>query len=158
MDLLSVCKKCGASYAKTKSHRNWCRPCRNAYERTRKAEKEGTPVAQPRAFCTGDERTKDKARKARYYSKPENRAKRALSVRLRSQSPIYKFKNRARWITKDALKRGILTKAPCEVCGEVKSEIHHDDYSKPLEIRWLCREHHVQFHRSQKARKLEKER
>ncbi|MFC3331681.1 hypothetical protein ACFOEM_04310 [Paenalcaligenes hominis] len=34
----------------------------------------------------------------------------------------------------------------CEVCGKSKVDAHHDDYSKPLEVRWLCREHHMQHH------------
>jgi hypothetical protein len=45
-----------------------------------------------------------------------------------------------------AIKRGVLQKMPCEVCGENKSEAHHDDYSRPLEVRWLCRYHHGLLH------------
>ena len=41
-----------------------------------------------------------------------------------------------------AVSTGKLTRLPCEVCGEEKTEGHHDDYSKPLEVRWLCRKHH----------------
>jgi hypothetical protein len=36
-----------------------------------------------------------------------------------------------------------LVPQPCEVCGATKVEKHHPDYSKPLEVRWLCREHHL---------------
>lgn len=39
--------------------------------------------------------------------------------------------------------RGKLIPKPCEVCGSLKVEKHHDDYSKPLEVRWFCREHHL---------------
>ena len=46
-----------------------------------------------------------------------------------------------------AVKSGALIREPCEVCGDPKSEGHHDDYSKPLEVRWLCRKHHAEIHR-----------
>ena len=45
-----------------------------------------------------------------------------------------------------AVRKGLLTKRPCEVCGAVKVDAHHDDYTKPLEVRWLCREHHMAHH------------
>lgn len=49
-----------------------------------------------------------------------------------------------------ALKLGKIKKLPCEVCGENRKNFvhaHHDDYSKPLEVRWLCAIHHKQAHR-----------
>jgi hypothetical protein len=37
---------------------------------------------------------------------------------------------------------------PCEVCGKKKNiHAHHDDYSKPLKVKWLCLRHHVARHR-----------
>lgn len=45
-----------------------------------------------------------------------------------------------------AVKRGDLTRLPCEVCAAPITEGHHDDYGKPLEVRWLCRAHHSQQH------------
>lgn len=41
-----------------------------------------------------------------------------------------------------AVRNGQLTKQPCEVCGNPKAEAHHDDYTKPLEVRWFCNQHH----------------
>lgn len=35
---------------------------------------------------------------------------------------------------------------PCEVCGSKKTVAHHDDYLKPLNVRWLCQAHHKQWH------------
>lgn len=47
-----------------------------------------------------------------------------------------------------ALKNGTLEKKQCEVCGAKRVDAHHDDYSKPLDVRWLCRGHHLKFHRA----------
>src|ERR1035437_2976161 len=44
-----------------------------------------------------------------------------------------------------ALSAGEITRQPCEVCGE-RGEGHHDDYSKPLDVLWLCRRHHALRH------------
>jgi len=56
-------------------------------------------------------------------------------------------KNRARVALHNAVNRGKLQKLPCSVCGNPKSEGHHMDYSKPLEVVWYCRLHHVAAHR-----------
>jgi hypothetical protein len=45
-----------------------------------------------------------------------------------------------------ALKRGTLKKEPCRVCGAHPAEAHHADYSKPLEVQWLCSPHHRAEH------------
>ena len=39
-----------------------------------------------------------------------------------------------------------LRSEPCEVCGATKTVAHHDDYAKPLDVRWLCRSHHALLH------------
>lgn len=46
-----------------------------------------------------------------------------------------------------AIKSGELRKQPCEVCGVI-GVAHHDDYTKPLDVRWLCARHHRQLHAS----------
>ena len=48
----------------------------------------------------------------------------------------------ARIAVGNAVRDGRLTKQPCDVCGVLKVEAHHEDYSKPLEVRWLCNMHH----------------
>ena len=46
-----------------------------------------------------------------------------------------------------AIKNGTLVRGCCEVCGVYENiHAHHDDYSKPLSVRWLCAEHHRQWH------------
>lgn len=37
---------------------------------------------------------------------------------------------------------------PCELCGSSRNAVrHHDDYSKPRKIRWLCPQHHSDRHK-----------
>lgn len=39
---------------------------------------------------------------------------------------------------------GLIKRLPCEVCGNPKIEMHHDDYRKPFEVKFLCLVHHRQ--------------
>ncbi len=48
--------------------------------------------------------------------------------------------------TKARLERRIIPQ-PCERCGSPKVHGHHEDYSKPLEVMWLCTKHHGERHR-----------
>lgn len=45
----------------------------------------------------------------------------------------------------NALASGRIKRGNCVVCGEI-AEAHHEDYSKPLEITWLCHKHHLERH------------
>jgi hypothetical protein len=57
-----------------------------------------------------------------------------------------RLKDSARGVVSVMLRRGKLTRQPCEECGDPKAEAHHDDYSKPLDVRWLCRDDHGAWH------------
>ena len=56
----------------------------------------------------------------------------------------------ARQIVRMAIVGGILTKKPCERCGALEVEAHHEDYDKPLEVNWLCPPDHKQLHRERR--------
>jgi hypothetical protein len=51
----------------------------------------------------------------------------------------------AQYKVSNAIRDGKLKRQPCWVCGQ-KAEAHHPDYSRPLEVVWLCRPHHMQAH------------
>lgn len=63
-----------------------------------------------------------------------------------------KDKNNARMAVRKAVVAGDLERGPCAVCGVAspdgpkRNQAHHDDYSKPLDIRWLCPRHHNAEH------------
>jgi hypothetical protein len=56
-------------------------------------------------------------------------------------------------IYKKALRNKTLVPAACEVCGKTDNvHGHHQDYSKPLEVIWVCPKHHRLFHSAEKVR------
>lgn len=61
-----------------------------------------------------------------------------------------KEKRKAHILVNTAVAKGEIIKTSCEKCGNVKVDGHHKDYSKPLEVIWLCRVHHKEEHRLEK--------
>ena len=79
---------------------------------------------------------KDPARRAYQYRQCEKH---------RRNNPLKVF---ARTSVGNAIRDGRLKKMPCEVCGNEESQAHHDDYSRPLDVKWLCVSHHFDLHRT----------
>lgn len=74
--------------------------------------------------------------------------------------------DRAHNIVEAAIARGVLVPRPCEICGangtfaDGRREVqaHHDDYSAPLEVRWLCQKCHHKLHKESFLSKGKEER
>ena len=45
-----------------------------------------------------------------------------------------------------AVSSGRIRRQPCVVCGLSPAEGHHSDYTKPFEVEFLCRKHHMERH------------
>lgn len=113
-----------------------CIKCATAYMRTDKQVKYGHRTCPACATAY--------ARK--YRSDPVVKAKLWAKQRARLQRPDNKERHHARCLLGKAIAAGVVVKKPCVVCGSKKSEGHHDDYSKPLNVHWLCRPHHIAHH------------
>jgi hypothetical protein len=50
--------------------------------------------------------------------------------------------------TRRLLREGKLIRQPCEICGNLNTVAHHDNYTRPDEIRWFCQKDHMAHHRS----------
>lgn len=72
----------------------------------------------------------------------------ATGTRWESANPE---KRRSQWTVANAVRDGKLFKQPCEVCGSANVQAHHDDYSLPLNVRWLCTKHHAVADRARRA-------
>jgi len=66
---------------------------------------------------------------------------------------LYKARNLAKYEARKALQNAVaigkmVKPESCEECGiEANLHGHHDDYSKPLDVRWLCPPCHMDWHR-----------
>jgi hypothetical protein len=62
-----------------------------------------------------------------------------------SGDPTYELRRKAITAVNNAIRDGRLERQPCEVCG-AQGQGHHDDYTRPLAVRWLCSQHHALEH------------
>lgn len=91
-------------------------------------------------------------RKLRYCPACHSKAKRLA----RSAKPEYVLAQRqAHKAVSRAIRLGHITRKPCEAegCADPRTEAHHPDYSRPLQVKWFCRTHHRRLHVA--LRKLE---
>lgn len=136
-DVQKQCRSCGqvlnasAFYAKERGKLGLtgsCKKCILQQQMDAYVKKFGRK-RQPKTFFSSDsERAARKAERNRFYNE---------------RFPI---KRKARDAVHNAIRDGKLSKQPCEVCG-ANAQAHHDDYAKPLEVRWLCQVHHQAWHR-----------
>ena len=76
----------------------------------------------------------------KWLKTPKGKAKKKRHLyRFRKLNPD---KERAHNLAKHALDNGKIKRQPCEICGDINTQKHHPDYSRPLYVRWLCFKHH----------------
>ena len=93
------------------------------------------------------ERLADPVRRKKKLQQDRESRKRNYAKRKAYDEARDRQKYLARGLVRKRIYRGTLTRQPCEKCGLPNGHAHHDDYSKPLEIRWLCPVHHKEVHR-----------
>ena len=146
---MRTCKKCGQQKpVKTfppyrvrgkEGRRHTCRECWNA---------KWTPIVSShvRRYYhenTNGYRDRAKVRTARHHrANPEAHHRRNREFEKRHPERVA-----AKRAVAAAIRSGRLVRQSCCVCGSGPAQAHHDDYSKPLEILWLCRFHHGERHR-----------
>jgi hypothetical protein len=144
---MNTCRHCKCQFAA----KTWqiaksdfeCDPCRKsrqaAWRANRKAN--GRPVVSfrmPREY--------HQAYETAYFQDADNRARRNALMRSYAKAHGTAEHHKARRRVRSEIERGRLFRLPCEVCRAQPTHAHHDDYSKPLEVRWLCPAHHREHH------------
>ena len=122
--LCSQCRECSRKSLRTYQKTEKGKEARHKYRQT----KAGKEVLQ-----RADQR----------YRQTEN-GKKSHSVGCQKYNLLYPEKRRAHAAVAYALETGKITRPfACEICFSIcKPESHHEDYSRPLEVDWLCIECH----------------
>lgn len=84
--------------------------------------------------------------KAKYRKKPDVKKKLKQKMKEYRANPDNAIKIKCNNAFNRAIKKGEIERQPCEKCGKPDALGHHDDYSEPLEVRWMCDEHHQEYH------------
>ncbi len=161
--------KCDCGTCRTCKNRAYARTYRERHPdrvaETRERFKEAHPEAQAEASRRYRETEAGKANrklhKAKWRKTERGRATNAASARRRRAEDPETFraydrevrtredpaKMSARWAVKAAIQKGELVPQPCEICGAENVHAHHPDYTRPLDVRWLCPVHHKAAHK-----------
>ncbi len=99
--------------------------------------------------CNKRDVTTNRNLKIKYYRQYDrNRGSRQGYEYAKEYRQKYPNKYRAKSIVNRAVRAKKLFSQPCYECGSIDSpHAHHDDYSKPLNIRWLCPPCHSKWHK-----------
>lgn len=141
------CPQCEIEFETTDSRKIYCsnrcgklKRQHDWYFRHHEANKAKNRIARMRNYIPVDVA----GTRIKFKMLPEERARRQ---RERYAADV-EFRKRmlARSHAKNAQNRGQIKQSPCEKCGSADSQKHHQDYSKPLEVIWLCRDCHKAIH------------
>lgn len=89
-----------------------------------------------------ENRDKEIDRKRKY--RQTQKGKVALQNYYQKMKHTDKYKARVKIST--AIRGGKIEKGKCEICSSMYTQAHHEDYSKPFEVRWFCKKHHSEIH------------
>jgi hypothetical protein len=108
------------------------------------------PTCQSRAATAWakDNRQRKRASNNAYHGRISS-CRAEATARYRENHPDRRAAHQA---IQTAVRNGSLKRERCSVCGNLKAHAHHDDYSKPLDVIWLCHKHHMERHAMLKAR------
>lgn len=140
------CNKCQAEKPITEFYKadRTCKDCRKAMVRKNRLDK----IEQYKEFDRRRANNPDRVKARKEYAKTAE-GKAAKSRAMKAYKERYPMKKAAHCITGNAIRDGKLVRPDAyESCGGThRIEAHHDDYTKPLMVRWLCEGCHKEWHR-----------
>lgn len=128
---MKTCKKCSETKALSEFYKTGgktCKACTCARVRERR-------LTDPKVRAYDRQRAKLPHR--------VERAKKITTEWRKKNPDAYKAHSEVNY----ALKTGAIVKGPCAICASDENiHAHHNDYSKPLDVIWLCARCHHRTH------------
>ncbi len=143
-----ICSTCGLVFEPTewmvKKWQHICKSCISSYQKAyrQRRKQEGHPIQPGKRWS----REKRQVWEREYRERPGVRERANAAAKRRAKDPAQQAKMASRRLARSAIEMGKLVRQPCEVCGVKPAHAHHDDYLKPLDVRWLCPLHHRRQH------------
>jgi len=155
---MKTCTKCGETKHRSRFGTNknrkgglqcWCKTCNTKYNREYLAKNRDSIRNHKRIYYANNRAS---VLKRVHDYRVENREQIARHKQERHLAhPEHK---KAQDAIKTEKRAGRLSVKPCEMCGSDENiDAHHDDYSKPLDVQWLCRGCHLRLHVKKKQEK-----
>ncbi len=126
-------------------HLNKCIECTKMRERERIRNKYKTDphwILKERARCR---------KKMAIFRKKDSKSMKDLCYS--NWSKRNRGKRKSQIALNNAVRAGKIIPQKCH-CGKAKVEAHHEDYSKPFDVIWLCKKHHVELHIKKREKEL----
>lgn len=141
------CKSCEGFFEADEfyaSNASRCKECVKAQMRKNRAEKIDYYRLYDRQRYRGDEKRKEAARRSA-SSEAGKKSKAVCTQRSKENEPE---KWKARYAVNNAIRDGKLERGTeCYFCsGTERIQAHHHDYSKPMDVFWLCSSCHGKLH------------
>ena len=69
-----------------------------------------------------------------------------IRKRKQLEDPLIALRQKIRKKTRDLIESGMLRRSVCAVCGIRNVVPHHENYTDPFNVIWLCEQHHKEYH------------
>lgn len=135
------CKECAKKYRQANKER-----IKEYHRKYRKENRDIINAKMKERRKKNPEKKRDESRE--YYTENKD----IILNRLKDWRESNPEKTKTHCKTNYAQKIGaIIQPQKCEECGEITDKLdkHHEDYSKPLDVEWLCKSCHRQLHANQ---------
>lgn len=129
------------------SFKSSCKKCNNDYALNRRKTPVGLEKLRATALKSMNKNIDKCRERCRLYKKTD-RGRKINEKHVKAWHAANRYKSNAQQKLRRAVKAGKIKK---ESCGRCRSTInihgHHEDYSRPLNVVWLCPIHHRERHK-----------